>query len=53
MKKATISIRSISENKELIKRELKTDELGEGRFEFEPPEEGFYVAEVALKMVRK
>lgn len=48
-KSATLTIRSISENKDLIKRELRTDELGEGRFEFEPPEEGFYTAEVVLK----
>ncbi len=48
-KGATLSIRSLPENKEWIKRELKTDEQGEGRFEFEPPKEGFYIAEVQLK----
>lgn len=46
--KARIIVRSIPEGREWVNEEQVLDENGEGRYEFTPPAEGFYTAEVLL-----
>lgn len=41
-----LSIRSISKKQDLLSEELKTDARGEGAFEFQPAEDGFYSVKV-------
>ena len=41
-------LNSLLKEQELVRKIVKTDEHGEGRFEFAPGQEGFYSAKVAL-----
>jgi len=41
-------LNSLPKEQELVREIVKTDEHGEGRFEFKPGREGFYSAKVAL-----
>ncbi len=43
-----LALNSLPKGQERVRETLKTDEHGEGRFEFAPGQEGFYSAKVAL-----
>ena len=46
-------LRALPKERELVRETLKTDEQGEGRYEFSPGREGFYSAKVTLASGRE
>ncbi len=46
--KARVTIRSTSNDREILSEDMVMDENGEAQYEFTPPAEGFYTAEVSL-----